>query len=318
MKNKVLIFSNNYDQSTADVTDWIEHLGFTWKRINGEGIINNITFILEKVNNNHENNFVSLWYRRTFPHEFYEYFKKMIPNNYFHELANNVFQEFETIHSYVYDLHFSQIKIKLSNNKIKINKLNVLNIASKCGLEIPNSLITTCKDELLKFFEQNNRIITKAASNSFSLNTNEGNITSYTNEVNFDFINTLPNSFYPSFFQEYIDKKYELRTFYIDRKCYSMAIFSQNNDKTKLDFREYDNELPNRCVPYQLPFFIEEKIINLMTELELNCGSIDLIRTNTGFVFLEVNEVGQFGMTSKPCNYYLEKEIAKFLTNINQ
>ena len=29
----------------------------------------------------------------------------------------------------------------------------------------------------------------------------------------------------------------------------------------------------------------------------------------------QVNPVGQFSMVSKPCNYYLEKEVAKYLIN---
>ena len=52
----------------------------------------------------------------------------------------------------------------------------------------------------------------------------------------------------------------------------------------------------------------------LMKDLELNTGSIDFIKTKQGrFVFLEVNPVGQYGMTSYPCNYHLDKKIAEYL-----
>jgi hypothetical protein len=48
----------------------------------------------------------------------------------------------------------------------------------------------------------------------------------------------------------------------------------------------------------------------------MNCGSLDLIYSiDNEFVFLEVNPVGQFGMVSKPCNYNLEKILAKELLN---
>jgi hypothetical protein len=36
---------------------------------------------------------------------------------------------------------------------------------------------------------------------------------------------------------------------------------------------------------------------------------------NKELVFLEINPVGQFGMVSHPCNYYLEKRIAQNLIN---
>ena len=53
-----------------------------------------------------------------------------------------------------------------------------------------------------------------------------------------------------------------------------------------------------------------------MYKLELNSGSIDLILDKKNrFVFLEINPIGQFGMTSFPCNYSIEKEIAKYLCN---
>ncbi len=53
-----------------------------------------------------------------------------------------------------------------------------------------------------------------------------------------------------------------------------------------------------------------------MDKLDLNCGSIDMIvNTKNEFIFLEVNPVGQFGMVSEPCNYFLEKKVAEFLLN---
>jgi D-alanine-D-alanine ligase-like ATP-grasp enzyme len=52
----------------------------------------------------------------------------------------------------------------------------------------------------------------------------------------------------------------------------------------------------------------------MMQKADLNCGSLDLIKSKDGrYVFLEVNPSGQFGMVSYPCNYYLEEEVAKSL-----
>jgi D-alanine-D-alanine ligase-like ATP-grasp enzyme len=53
-----------------------------------------------------------------------------------------------------------------------------------------------------------------------------------------------------------------------------------------------------------------------MRELGVNTGSIDMIYTKDNeYVFLEVNPTGQFGMTSVPCNYPIDLEVAKFLKN---
>lgn len=93
-----------------------------------------------------------------------------------------------------------------------------------------------------------------------------------------------------------------------------MAIFSQLDEKTKYDYRNYNEEKPNRNVPIRLPEHISKKIVNFINNSNLDTGSIDLIYTHEKeFVFLEVNPVGQFGWVSKNCNYYLEKKIALHL-----
>ena len=93
-----------------------------------------------------------------------------------------------------------------------------------------------------------------------------------------------------------------------------MAIFSSKNQKTKTDFRNYDLVNPNRYIPYVLPKNITQKLANLMNDLNLSTGSIDMIRDSSGrYIFLEVNPIGQFGMVSKPCNYNLEKLVAQVL-----
>lgn len=38
-----------------------------------------------------------------------------------------------------------------------------------------------------------------------------------------------------------------------------------------------------------------------------------IYNNDNDFVFLEINPVGQFGMTSNPCNYNLDKIIAEKL-----
>lgn len=50
-----------------------------------------------------------------------------------------------------------------------------------------------------------------------------------------------------------------------------------------------------------------------MEALDLNCGSLDLIKSGSTYYFLEVNPVGQFGNLSFDCSYHLEKEIAEYL-----
>lgn len=140
----------------------------------------------------------------------------------------------------------------------------------------------------------------------------------YTETVSDEFIDTLNDDFFPSLIQQQLDKAYELRIFYLHGNYYSMAIFSQSDQQTCVDFRKYNDKKPNRTVPFCLPSCIEEKIKCFMMTMNLNSGSIDMIVTKKNdYVFLEVNPVGQFGMVSGPCNYRLEKEIATYLIRMS-
>ena len=103
----------------------------------------------------------------------------------------------------------------------------------------------------------------------------------------------------------------------MEGKVYSSAIFSQRNEKTRIDFRNYDNIEPNRVCPFQIPMEIEKKIVEFMDYFKLKSCSLDIIVTNKNeYIFLEVNHVGQFDQVSRPCNYYIERDIVKYLQNM--
>lgn len=161
------------------------------------------------------------------------------------------------------------------------------------------------KEDLLEL--KDGGYITKVISGSSIQEIDDYFIVNYTKKLNIEKIGTT--NFFPSLVQNYIEKKYELRIFYLNGEFYSMAIFSQKDNQTIIDFRNYNKTKPNRTVPYKIPDCQAIKLDLLMKKLEINCGSIDMIVTNDNeYVFLEVNPVGQFGMVSYPCNYNLEKK----------
>ncbi len=197
------------------------------------------------------------------------------------------------------------------------NKLQMMQSAIDVGLDVPDTLITTDIEDVRAFARKHGQVVTKPVSDML-LCVFEGLVfASYTSVVPEEFLRdgTWGGSF-PSLFQEKLEKKYEIRTFYLDGQCYSMAMFSQHIPTTEVDFRRYCFDNPARTVPYQLPAEIEDKLHLLMKILDLRTGSIDIIRTVDGrYVFLEVNPNGQFGMVSEPCNYFLEKKVARYLAD---
>ena len=202
---------------------------------------------------------------------------------------------------------------KIINSFINPNysKLTQLIIAQECGLKVPNTHITDSlefvNNECLK-----DKIITKAIENGFGINYENEDFTTFTSRI--ETSNIISSAFSPSLIQNEIEKAFEIRTFILGEKSYSMAIFSQENIQTQVDLRVYDKKNPNKKSSYVLPKNIESKIFNFMKKMNLSTGSIDfIVDKKDNYYFLEVNPYGQFGMVSKSCNYNLENEVAKFL-----
>lgn len=200
-----------------------------------------------------------------------------------------------------------------------VNRVICFSYANAVGLSTPKFGIYSCKYDVMWFCKKYKKIVTKPIGNGLFVNIENKQYLSYTTLLIESEINKMPDKFSDSLFLEYIEKKYELRIFYLDGTCYSMAILSQNDNKTEVDYRNYNNEKPNRNEPYTLPKKIANKVNILMKKLKLKTGSIDIIVTpNDDFVFLEVNPIGQFLNVSHTCNYNLEKKVAQYLSDITR
>lgn len=195
-----------------------------------------------------------------------------------------------------------------------VNKVAALGKAREAGLLIPATLITTDRAELQAFKDRYGRVITKPTWEAKAFYQGNECYAMYTEEVTQPRIDAAPERFFPSLVQEMIPKAFEIRVFFLDGECFAMAIFSQRDPQTQMDFRRYNDSTPNRNVPYRLPEEVADAITKFMRAMSLATGSIDLIRTPDGqHVFLEVNPVGQFKMVSNPCNYQLERRVAEYL-----
>lgn len=305
----VLIFSDDIDKSTDNVIDWLKFYNINFIRITSQSLVILKYFDLKSqefrlsVNNQIilSENILGYWYRRD---EMILNFNVEIQKD---ELSKYIFQTSNTdnriIRNFlVYILEKRHKKIGSFFN-FDLNKLYQLSIAIEVGLDVPKTFLTNDKTEIPE-----SGYITKGLSQIFGFH-GDFLIKNYTSEIEKQKI----KEFSIAFMQKNIKKKYEVRTFYLHGKMYSMAIFSQLNSNTIIDFRNYDTKYPNRNVPYLLPKKIEIKVLKFMKAVRLNTGSIDFIVNENGeHIFLEVNPIGQFGMVSYPCNYNLEKIIAEY------
>lgn len=196
-------------------------------------------------------------------------------------------------------------------NISNINKMIVLKEASNVGLSIPRTCIVNSKSSL----KDEVQYISKSMYETTFIHSHKwGLMDMFTR--NLDCINDIPHRFFPSLVQEKIVKKFEIRIFFIDDDFYSMAIFSQNNKETLLDYRVNSMDI-NRVTSYKIPEEIRTKLLKLFHILKIRTGSVDMILDeNNEYILLEINPIGQYGMTSVPCNYNLDFKIAeKLITN---
>ena len=228
------------------------------------------------------------------------------------ELIKHLENEERTLLNFIYQ----QLKTKKSLNiptVYNMNKLIGLSKAIDAGLRVPNTLVTQKKEDLQQFSKSQDGLITKNIQDVLSVHTDKVSIGHSTTLLNNQEVNDLNDDFYYSLFQKNIPKKYELRVFYLDGECYTAVIFSQRDERTKVDYRHYDDFKMNRVVPYNLPKSEAVKIDTFMKSIEMESGSIDIIvDTDDNYIFLEVNPVGQFDYVGKNCNYQLEKVIAEY------
>ncbi|MDX2248096.1 MAG: grasp-with-spasm system ATP-grasp peptide maturase [Bacteroidia bacterium] len=325
----VIISSQNSDISTGEVMDWLRSMGTPVYRINGE--------VFEAALGEFEMNIrpempasltlevegkpvalediTAFWFRRSAIDNTAA--SRLESYSASPDLKKQMLGHLGMESSALQTAFFSWLSDKktLGNYREKgMNKLAVLQMARATGLEVPATLVTNSKEKLRTFARQYPEMITKCLSEVRSFQLEGKMMGMYTSTLDIAEVEDLPDFFAPSLFQQNIQKEFELRVFYLAGEVFSMAIFSQLDPVTAVDFRQYNHEKNNRVVPYALPDDITDKIRKLMSALSLNTGSVDIIKsTDRKYIFLEVNPVGQFGMVSKPCNYFLEKKIAQFL-----
>ncbi|MEZ7528179.1 grasp-with-spasm system ATP-grasp peptide maturase [Cloacibacterium normanense] len=299
----ILIISKKKEITTTKVMKWLFRFEKKFILVDEEETFeikmkDNKIFLESEKNNFFLDEITSVWYRRGGIK-----FKRFCYEN----KGINIHMD-ETQHWLEeYVIHILESKKHLNKqSKSHVNKLLVLDKAKKVGLDVPDYYLSNNTQNVKLRSTITKPIAGNPMIESIAKDTDGVLYTAIVDEY-------IENDFFISFFQEKIEKDFEIRTFYLNGKCWSFAIFSQNDEQTKVDFRKYNTEVPNRNVRYNMPRSIEENIRLLMLSLDLNCGSLDFIKSGEKYFFLEVNPIGQFLGLSFICNYSLEKEIATYL-----
>jgi len=317
--SKILIITSNTDTSATRVIKWINYLDSSVEiiRLNTDELFDKYTIRQNGMNNpiffsyndvhfaTNEISVVWLWkwvqsvHLTTKDIDLSVNEIPSIKSNLKNEL--NVFSQYFIYHLKTYHCDFLNY---FSINEI--NKLEQLQIANQIGLKTPHTFISTHLDST----DLRKMIITKPMSDGIGIHKKDSFFRTYTSRVT---QNNTNQDFMVSLFQQEIKKELEIRIFYLEQNCYAIAILSQFDTQTSIDYRNYNYAHPNRFEFYSIPKELQEKIRLFMKHFNLQSGSLDFILDKQGeYFFLEVNPSGQYAPFNA-CNIYPDKLIAEYL-----
>ncbi|PTM04034.1 MAG: hypothetical protein DA405_08620 [Bacteroidetes bacterium] len=311
----IFIFAEDSDYSINDIIDWLIFYNKKYYRINDSTslFVSYISIIGKSFTINLEDkqgNRIKLTEKSQILIRRASNIKFLPSKEYSRELSvvkEHLYRESHALNTAVKSLLNSISMFGNFVDNASFSKIEIMRKAALCGLNIPDTHIISNCSQLRMGISNYKALITKAISNGYA-RTGGKELNYYTERVV-----EIPSveEFFPSLIQPQIQKLADVRVFFASRTFFTTAIMSQRNPQTKVDFRRYDRNKPNRVLRLKLPNGIEEKLRNLMDLLELNSGSIDLILDRFGqYTFLEVNPEGQFAQVSFPGAYYVEKFIA--------
>lgn len=313
------------DDITADkVCEWLSYFDANFIRINSDIqdvwidslVLNSNTEKVIIATSHHKFDLFSfdvVWFRRgNFLNRVSNIINDVFPTD---DVVNSKMKihlqnELKVLNEFIYGLIADRMIRINSPLRYNINKLECLYNAKKLGLQIPNTLITRVVEDVEKKRETEGLQITKNISDILILHSENLFMMQGTFAVEKKNLKGVTN-FFPSLFQNAINKKADLRFFFFLDLRYTMVIYSPDSSGNEYDFRSVKQMTVDT---YILPQDIEEKLINLAGKMGIESGSADLLLTKDDqIVFLEFNPVGQIDFISTLNNAYIERDMAKQL-----
>ncbi|GHV35276.1 hypothetical protein FACS1894178_4490 [Bacteroidia bacterium] len=308
----IIIFSDKNDHTTTYIMQWIKYYGEEVKRINFPDTNFKIISLAETAKIYTSYGIIELtkndfcWFRRA------KLYDLVSPYSTSDEDCFYASEKIETLYA-LYNWIMDNCGYWANPFASQPSKLHLLYIAQKYGFLTPDTIFSSKKEDIINMFAKHEKLAVKPFTGLMKFEKDSFS-TTLTTLLQKEDLDKIPEAFGGLIIQQYIEKKYELRSFFIESQFYTMAIFSQNDDKTKIDFRNYNKEKPNKNVVFVLPEEYKNKLLLIAKNANIDTGSFDILVDNDdNYYFLEVNPIGQFGMVSYPCNYYIEQQIAELL-----
>lgn len=181
----------------------------------------------------------------------------------------------------------------VAESKYADDKMLQLETARRAGFSIPDTLASNCLADIKSFFnESGNRKIIYKPFHAYSWRYSDRQLVSYTRIISIsDLSDEHATRACPGIFQAYMEKDFELRVTIMGNYVTAVALYSPDKEDWRMSSQKDELVLKK----FSLPTEVESKCLEIMKNLGLVFGCLDLIvKPNGEYVFLEVNEMGQF------------------------
>lgn len=197
------------------------------------------------------------------------------------------------------------------------NKLLQLEMATRLGFHVPETLVTSDPSAARRFIEKQQRTIVKPTAF-------ESPVVNGVHKTFFATLldkNKLPDlsklHLAPAIFQQALSAAFDVRVTVVGNTVFAAAIhIRKQEDSSVRDWRpgQFTDNLD--IAAYRLPRAIEKQCVQLVRALGLNFGALDLIMDPKGKLwFIENNPNGQWAFIEKATGQQIGKAMAAFLAS---
>jgi len=194
-----------------------------------------------------------------------------------------------------------------ASDEVASRKALQLREASRLGLRVPRTLITSDPDRARDFIDTYG--LRKTVFKTFSATHAIWRETRLVRQEDLEWLHAVRLA--PVIFQEYIAADVDLRVTLVGEQLFPAAIHSQDTDYP-IDFRMSLGQAHTEAA--EIPPTVKEPLRALMSRLGLVYGAIDMRRTPEGdYVFLEINTAGEYLFIEDRTGQPISKAVAEWL-----
>lgn len=300
MSSKILIITSSFDLTSDYIISKYDKIDFM--RLNVDHF-HKYNFL---INQDDINIWSTNWNCKLSTLDAIYYRKPSLPN------LSDVFEE--KFHSYAHKEIFSLIEgvvesfngrclTKPSILRVGNNKIVQCLMARKVGFKMPASRITNSK-KLIKAEKTQFNIVKPISIGTIYRNNSQ--LTVQTNIVN-DYFPMDTLEYCPAYFQDFINKDYDLRITFVGDEFFPVKI----NSSDRVDWRRKNNNVTYEI--YSPPNILISQCKDMLSILNLEFGCFDFVVKDGEYFFLEVNANGQWGWLEQELGVDISGAILKHL-----